>query len=134
MRIQERMASLVETLLLPQRLGFALLGAIPRAVTALESIDRTLKDVERRLSRIDDVPGEIEGLQDAFTRSSDEIEALRHAMTPEIAALRHTLEPVVADLDHVAEDLDGVRDVVEPLQPAAERIGRLAERLPGRKR
>jgi hypothetical protein len=118
------MPSVLGTLLLPQRLGVALLGAIPRAVTALESIDRTLQAVEQRLARIDDVPGEIEGLQNAFDRSNDEIEALRHAMTPEIAALRHTLEPVVADLDEV-------RDVVEPLQPAAERIGRLADKLPG---
>jgi ABC-type transporter Mla subunit MlaD len=125
------MPSVLETLLLPQRLGFALVAALPRALTALESIDRTLQDVERRLARIDDVPGEIEGLQRAFGRSSDEIAALREAMTPEIAALRETLEPVVRDLDHVADDLDEVRDVVQPLLPAAERLGRLAERFPG---
>ena len=110
------MRQVAETLLLPHRLGFALLGALPRAVSALERIEAHLGDIEGRLARIDDVPGEIEGLQRAFERSSDEI-----------AALREALRPMVSDIDQVKE-------AVEPLQPAAERLGRLAQRLPGGQR
>ena len=93
------MASLLETLLLPQRLGFAALTAIPRIVEALERIDR-------RLDKIDELPHHIEGLQSAFDRANDEIEALRHAVKPELAELADELEP----------------------------IGRLAERIPGNRK
>jgi hypothetical protein len=34
----------------------------------------------------------------------------------------------------VNDQLSDMRDVVEPLEPAAERIGKLAERLPGKTR
>ena len=104
------MASILDHLLLPQRLAFGVLDAVPRAVAALERIDATLGEVERRLARIDDVPGHIQGLQDAFDRSNDEIQALRNAMKPEMRAL--------------ADELDDVRDSVEPL-------GRIASKLPG---
>lgn len=112
--------SRLDTVLLPQRLALALLDAVPRAATSLERIERHLGRVEERLQRIDDLPGEVEGLQRSFDRANDEIEALRRALKPELASLAH--------------DVDDVREAVEPLQPAAERLGRLAERLPGGRR
>ncbi len=41
-----------------------------------------------------------------------------------LAGLTDILKPIVRDLDEV-------REVVEPLQTATERVGRMAERLPG---
>jgi hypothetical protein len=81
------MASVLETLLLPHRLGVAALTAIPRIVDALERIDR-------RLDKIDELPRHIEGLQSAFDRANDEIEALRHAIKPELAEMADDLETV----------------------------------------
>ncbi len=42
----------------------------------------------------------------------------------ELAALRSILKALLSDVDKV-------REVVEPMQTATERVGRLAERLPG---
>ena len=41
-----------------------------------------------------------------------------------LSALQQTLKPLVRDADEL-------REVVQPLQTATERVGRLAERLPG---
>lgn len=41
-----------------------------------------------------------------------------------LSTLIETFKPLVRDVDEV-------REVVEPLQSATERVGRLAERLPG---
>ena len=41
-----------------------------------------------------------------------------------MTSLIETLTPMVRDLDEV-------REVVEPLQTATERVGRIAERIPG---
>jgi ABC-type transporter Mla subunit MlaD len=107
------MRDVLRVLLLPQRLAEAVVEGLPRAVSALERINTTMVDMDRRLATLDDLPDKIEGLQDAFDRANDEI-----------ARLRHGLRPMVSDIDDVKE-------AVEPIQPAAERLGRLAERLPG---
>lgn len=52
------------------------------------------------------------------------VEKLGQVVTAELSKLIETLRPLVRD----AGDM---REVVEPLQTATERVGRLAERLPG---
>ena len=66
-------------------------------------------------------------------------------MTPELRGIRDAAEPLHGELGRQRESIDRLpqaiapleeelgemRDVVEPLTPAAERVGRLAERLPG---
>jgi hypothetical protein len=38
---------------------------------------------------------------------------------------------LIERLTPMVRDLDEVREVVEPLQTATERVGRIAERIPG---
>jgi ABC-type transporter Mla subunit MlaD len=71
------------------------------------------------------------GLQEEVRRQRELIDALDstvkelgHLVTAGISKLIDTLRPLV-------RDADDVREVVEPLQTATERVGRLAERLPG---
>ena len=75
-----------------------LLDALPRTVSALERIDR-------RLATLDDLPGQVEGLERAFDRANDEIAALREALAPEVAGMRRTIAPV----GRVASKLPGGR-------------------------
>jgi chromosome segregation ATPase len=72
-----------------------------------------------------------DGLYEEVRRQREGIDAL-HAQVEkmgqllggELSALHVTIKPLVRDAGEV-------RDVVEPLQTATERVGRLAERLPG---
>jgi uncharacterized coiled-coil DUF342 family protein len=88
---------------------------------------------------------DLDGLREAFEGSNEQLAALREAMTPELRGIREAAEPLHGELSRQRESIDRlpraiaplerelseVRDVVEPLTPAAERVGRLAERLPG---
>jgi uncharacterized coiled-coil DUF342 family protein len=88
---------------------------------------------------------DLDGLREAFEGSNEQLAALREAMTPELRGIREAAEPLHGELSRQRESIDrlpqaiaplekelgDVRDVVEPLTPAAERVGRLAERLPG---
>jgi predicted nucleic acid-binding Zn-ribbon protein len=64
-------------------------------------------------------------MADSFDRSNDELEALRHEMRPMIKQINETSDSI-ANLDRE------VSEVTEPLRPAAERLGRIAERMPGK--
>jgi hypothetical protein len=101
-------------MLLPGRLALRALDdvhAIAGAAAALPG------EVTRIRVAIEKLPPRVEGLRDAFEGSNDELRALRR--------------DVGGRVGEVADELDDVRDVVEPLEPAAERIGKLAEWLPG---
>jgi uncharacterized coiled-coil DUF342 family protein len=88
---------------------------------------------------------DLDGLRQAFEGSNEQLAALREAMTPELRGIRDAAEPLHGELSRQVESIDRLpkalapleqelgemRDVVEPLTPAAERVGRLAERLPG---
>ncbi len=70
------------------------------------------------------------GLQDDLEPISDDMDALRAAFAATngqlelLRVLREALKPPVRDADEI-------RAVIEPLETATERVGRLAERLPG---
>jgi len=64
----------------------------------------------------------------------EEIAGLRKEleMLPEhVDGLRDAFEGSNRELDQLNDQVEDVRGVVEPLEPAAARLGRLAERLPG---
>jgi predicted nucleic acid-binding Zn-ribbon protein len=72
-----------------------------------------------------------EPLHGELKRQRESIDALDgdlKAMGEELAAHIDRLPRALAPLQ---EELGDMRDVVEPLAPAAERVGRLAERMPG---
>ena len=72
-----------------------------------------------------------EPLHGELSRQRESIDALDEdlkAMGEELAAHIDRLPRALAPLQ---EELGDMRDVAEPLAPAAERVGRLAERLPG---
>jgi methyl-accepting chemotaxis protein len=73
-----------------------------------------VEGVEARMGPLDD---HVDGLQNSFERSNEELAKIRHAFTPYFAEL--------------GRDIAEVRDVAEPLQGAAERVGKVVERLPG---
>ncbi len=72
-----------------------------------------------------------DGVYEEVRRQREELDALEvqvkemgQLLGGEFSALHATIKPLVRDADEV-------REVVEPLQTATERVGRLAERLPG---
>lgn len=67
----------------------------------------------------------------------DEIARLRHnlhTLPEDVDGLRVAFEGSNRELDEVNDQLSDMRDVVEPLEPAARRVGKIAERLPGKTR
>jgi|tagenome__1003787_1003787.scaffolds.fasta_scaffold19649643_2 hypothetical protein len=95
--------------LLPGRLLVRALDDIHDIAQSARSIRGVHDEVTRLRVQLEDLPERVEGLRDAFEGSNRE-------------------------LDHVNDQLADVRGVVEPLEPAAERIGKIAERLPGKTR
>lgn len=93
-------------LTLPLRLAgraFDDLHAIAQAAAAVPEIRTEIALLRKEL---EDMPEHVDGVRDAFEGSNRELDTLN---------------------DQVEE----VRDVIGPLEPAAERLGRLAQRLPG---
>jgi hypothetical protein len=76
---------------------------IAQAIAVVPSIRDEIRTLRVELQ---DLPERVDGLRDAFEGSNRE-------------------------LDHLNDQVGDVRGVVEPLEPAAERLGRLAKRLPG---
>ena len=67
---------------------------------------------------------EVERQHAAIHRVHSTLGDLGNDLELRITSLIETLSPMVRDLDEV-------REVVEPLQTATERVGRIAERIPG---
>jgi hypothetical protein len=70
----------------------------------------------------------------AIPRVHDEIALLRHnlkTLPEDVDGLRLAFEGSNRELDELNDQVEDVRGVVEPLEPAADRLGRLAQRLPG---
>jgi predicted nucleic acid-binding Zn-ribbon protein len=118
-------------LTLPVRLlgrAFDDLHAIAQAAAAIPRIERRIEDLRREL---EDMPEHVDGLRDAFEGSNREVHEVGERMGPLTEELRRLRAEVTPRLGQMQEELGDVADVVEPLEPAAERLGRLANRLPG---
>ena len=119
------MLPILDYLLAPVRLPLRLLEDVHRIADAAEDVRKSLKPLE----------DDIDGLREAFEGSNRELAALRDAFTPHFARLHAELLSLRAQLgpqiDSMQSDLSDVSDVVEPLEGAAERVGRMADRLPG---
>jgi septal ring factor EnvC (AmiA/AmiB activator) len=96
-------------ILMPGRLAVRALDDIHDLAQSARSIPHVHDEIARLRIELQDLPEHVDGLRDAFEGSNRE-------------------------LDQVNDQLSDMRQVVEPLEPAAERIGKLAERLPGRTR
>src|SRR4051794_31313421 len=107
-----------------------LLRGVPRAIALVEHLEEPLGTVaaaiealDRRLPAADDLVAHGAELRAAVLSIADVSRRFEHALpsgelADEISGLR--------------ESLDTVADTADALQPAAKRIGRVAERLPGR--
>jgi hypothetical protein len=119
------MASLLAPVLLPVRVVERALGDLRRIAEAVEGLHQVLKPMS----------DDLDGLRVAFEGSNEELAKLRAALAPELRGVREAAEPLHGELSRQRESIDAldedVREVAEPLAPAAERVGRLAERLPG---
>lgn len=92
-------------------------------------------------SSVEPMPADLKTLRDEFGRADDEIARLREAFGPELAAFRRAADGILGEMgalrrsiNALVRDADEISDVVEPLQAATERVGRVAERLPGGRR
>lgn len=88
-------------------------------------LERLREQFVPELGRVRDAAG---GLHEEVKRQRELIDALnaqiKEMLAGGLATLNETIKPLVKDADEV-------REVVEPLQSATERVGRVAERLPG---
>jgi septal ring factor EnvC (AmiA/AmiB activator) len=68
--------------------------------------------------------GELSRQRESIDAIDEDLKAMGEKLAERIDRLPRALAPL-------QEELGDMRDVVEPLAPAAERVGRLAQRLPG---
>lgn len=118
-------------LTLPVRLvgrAFDDLHAISQAIAAVPRIEQRIEDLRLEIC---DLPEHVDGLRDAFEGSNREVHNVGERMEPLTEELRQLRTEVGPKLGQLQDELGDVADVVEPLEPAAERLGRLADRLPG---
>ncbi len=77
------------------------------------------------------VRGAAGGLHQEVRRQRELIDELQSTLEATGRVLGTALSTLIETLKPLVRDVDEVREVVEPLQSATERVGRLAERLPG---
>jgi uncharacterized coiled-coil DUF342 family protein len=132
----------LDQLLLPYTLAQRVAVDLRRIADSAVRIADEVTDLHEVLKPMS---ADLDGLRQAFEGSNEQLAALREAMTPELRGIRDAAEPLHDELGRQRESIDRLpqaiapleeelgemRDVVEPLTPAAERVGRLAERLPG---
>jgi methyl-accepting chemotaxis protein len=130
------MRSPLDLLLFAPRLAMRLADDVARFADAAESAQH---EIELLRQAVDGVHQEVTGVRrstqplpdntarmaESFDRSNDELRALRQEMRPMITQVDETADSI-ASID--AE----FSDVAEPLRPAAERVGKLAQRVPGK--
>src|ERR671911_46437 len=95
--------------LTPGRLLVRALDDVHDIAQSAKSLPRAAEEIRLLRVELQDLPEHVDGLRDAFEGSNRE-------------------------LDQVNDQLSEVRDVVEPLEPAAQRIGKIAESFPGKTR
>ncbi len=132
------------------------LGTIERHMVGM---DRTTEEMvailPRQIDSIESLKPELVRNREAAERLHPELVQVREGIATlagEIAAVRAAVEPLAgqltsvdegvdpldgrmaelqAGIDGMREELTELREALVPLQPAAERMGRLADRLPG---
>jgi hypothetical protein len=67
---------------------------------------------------------ELRQLCELLAALETDIDGMGDRVTAEMEALRHAVGALVRDADEIS-------DVVEPLQAATDRVGKVADRLPG---
>ncbi|HWD85258.1 MAG TPA: hypothetical protein VG321_05880 [Solirubrobacteraceae bacterium] len=126
---------MLEQLLFPPRLVMRAFDDLHRAAGAIVRMSASAEALREEVAGIrrlaEPIPGELDALRVEFGGSNDEIARLREAFGPELAAVRRASEEVSQSVRRLTRDADEMREVVEPLQAATERVGRVAERLPG---
>jgi DNA repair ATPase RecN len=105
---------------------------------AAEDLGPRLDALRSEMSDIQLLRPVLEEMQ-ALRSDMGDIELLRPVLE-EMQALRsdmgdiQLLQPVLEELRALRSELREIRQVVEPLAPAAETVGRVADRLPGSRR
>ncbi|HWD64492.1 MAG TPA: hypothetical protein VG405_04915 [Solirubrobacteraceae bacterium] len=126
---------MLEQFLFPPRLVMRAFDDLHRAADAVVRMSASaeaLRDEVAGVRRLmEPIPGELDALRVEFGGSNDEIAKLREAFGPELTAVRRAAEEISQSVRQLTRDADEMRDVVEPLQTATERVGRIAERIPG---
>lgn len=95
--------------LMPGRLLVRALDDVHEIAQSARAVPAIRNEIALLRGELETLPEHVDGLRDAFEGSNRE-------------------------LDQVNDKLADMREVVEPLEPAAQRIGRIAERLPGKTR
>jgi methyl-accepting chemotaxis protein len=75
----------------------------------------------------DAMQSELRQVRELLANLEADINDMGYRVTAEMQALREAVRALVRDADEIS-------DVVEPLQSATDRVGKIAERLPGGKR
>jgi methyl-accepting chemotaxis protein len=117
--------------------------------TTIEPMGRDLTILRDEFGRAND---EIARLREAFGPQLEALRGSADAMQSELRQVRELLANLEADINDMGyrvtaemqalreavralvRDADEISDVVEPLQSATDRVGKIAERLPGGKR
>lgn len=113
------------------------LAIVPQALEAILVLPHMAAQLDRIAANTDALPGMLERLEEvaADTRNLGAVEANTATIAshiPTLVVLERSLPgmmPVLEDLDETVQRLAAV---VEPLQGAALRVGRMADRLPQR--
>jgi methyl-accepting chemotaxis protein len=141
--------SLVDQLLLPQRVAARVLADLQLIGEAALSVTELARDLR---SQVGPVRGwmnatavTLESLSSEFGRANDEIARLREELIPELAGFRASADRLQEEMGQVISEMRALRgtvnalareagdisEVVEPLQSATDRVGKVADRLPG---
>src|SRR5215212_732088 len=129
----------------PIRLGVRALDDLHRVAVALDAAVRAggkaedrVRGVEARLGRLErhadalnDVAREIVTGGDDLRRSADELRATSEKLHDGGQDLLAATRVQARRTGELVGEAETIADTVEPLQDAAERVGRISERLPG---
>jgi methyl-accepting chemotaxis protein len=141
--------SLVDQLLLPQRVAARVLADLQLIGDAAMSVGTLARDLRGQVGPVRDwmdaTAATLETLSSEFGRADDEIARLREELIPELSGFRASADRlqkkmgrVISEMRTLREavnalvrDADDISEVVEPLQSATDRVGKVADRLPG---
>lgn len=117
-------------------------SALPQLSEWMDDTSESLRSLREQAAGVratlEPMGGDVRILRDEFGRANDEIARLRETFGPHLEALRVSAEGLHHELGQVRDavralvrDADEISDVVEPLQAATSRVGKVADRLPG---
>lgn len=134
------MPSALEVLTFPPRFAAQLFQDGRRradaAVRVSDAVVRVADDIGHLTQDLARISANLEGVRREVRSVVASVEHVRTSLDGVQVELHDDLLPVARKLDRTSDALAAldanVNQVTEPLQPAAERFGKLAERLPGR--